>query len=196
MSAKLQLVRDNGKLNHRACMMDREFASPSAYIQAIESERPQWARLYATENTPVDEAPSVEALAAANRRIDRHIEKARTNWRPNQTLFTRHRLREHAARALDLNAALRDQAPLQRGRINHKEQDKRLAEADARILENPSSYIPIELKGKDTTGGEQLIGLNAFAHLGTRKAVAATREFVADNVSFASMDRFDRSSPR
>ncbi|MCY0386710.1 hypothetical protein OVY01_05555 [Robbsia sp. Bb-Pol-6] len=194
MSARLQLVRDERRLNHRACVLDREFAGPSAYIRAVESERAQWAMLFATEHMRKNGTPYATALEEAHVVIDRHLANARANWRPNQVLFTRHRLREHAARMLDLNAALRDQlAPAGR---DTPAALQALTLADARILEDAASYMPVELKGKESVDRERLLGPNAFLHVSTRKAVASTREFVAQNVSFKTMDERDRVLPR
>ena len=71
-----------------------------------------------------------------------------------------------------------------------------LSEADARILEDAASYMPVELKGKESVDRERLIGPNAFLHLGARKAVASTREFVAQNTGFGTMDALDAALPR
>ncbi|MGI4860258.1 MAG: hypothetical protein ACRYHA_25690, partial [Janthinobacterium lividum] len=194
MSARLQLVREHRQLNHRACVLDREFAGPSAYIHAVESERAQWAELFAAERMRTHGAPRDTALQEAHVVIDRHLANARANWRPNQVLFTRHRLREHAARTLDLHAALRDQ--LAPGAPDTPDVLRALTEADTRILEDRASYMPVELKGKESVDRERLIGPNAFLHLGARKAVASTREFVAQNVGFGTMDYLDDALPR
>jgi hypothetical protein len=192
MSAKLQLVRNCSQLNHRACALDREFSSASAYIEAVESERDKWVHLFAAEATPAGQAPSANAVAAANRKVTDHLSNARANWRPSQTLFTRHRLREHAARALDINLALHEQ--MSQSDPDHPEVVA-LAEANAKIIENPASYMPIELKGRETSSSARSYGPNILLHLGTNKTSTAQREFVADNVSFATMDRVDRELP-
>lgn len=192
MSARLQLVRNGAQLNHRACSLDREFASASAYIESVESERDKWVHLFAAETTPAGQAPDEATIRAAHSRIDEHLSNARANWRPSQTLFTRHRLREHAARALDLNQALHEQM---RPCDPEDPEVIALADANARILDDPESYMPIELKGRETTGSDRSYGPNVLLHLGTRKAMSAQREFVADNVSFATMDRVDREMP-
>lgn len=192
MSARLQLVRNGAQLNHRACSLDREFASASAYIEAVESERDKWVHLFAAETTPAGQAPDEAAIRAAHEKVDEHLSNARANWRPSQTLFTRHRLREHAARALDLNQALHEQ--MQPCDPDDPEVIA-LADANARILDDPESYMPIELKGRETTGSDRSYGPNVLLHLGTRKAMSAQREFVADNVSFTTMDRVDREMP-
>ena len=192
MSAKLQLVRNGSQLNHRACVLDCEFAGPSAYINAVESERSDWVRLFAAEATPPGEAPTEATLSAANERVDLHLQNARANWRPSQTPFTRFRLREHAARALDLNQALYEQI----GAAGKDDPDTiALAEANAAILTDPDSWMPIELKGREAANSDRAYGSNLFAHLATHTASSSQREIVADNVSFETMDRVDRELP-
>jgi hypothetical protein len=192
MSARLQLVRNGAQLNHRACTLDREFASASDYIAAVESERDAWEHLFAAEATPAGQKPSAAAMTAARKKVSDHLSNARANWRPSQTLFTRHRLREHAARALDINQALHEQM----SRANPDDPEViALAEANAKIIQDPESYMPIELKGRETTNSDRSYGPNVFLHLATRTGANAQREFVADNVSFATMDRVDRELP-
>lgn len=192
MSAKLQLVRNGAQLNHRACILDHEFASASDYIEAVESERDKWVHLFAAEATPAGQAPDDDAVAAAHRKVSDHLSNARANWRPSQTLYTRHRLREHAARALDINQALYEQ-------MSPADPDDpevvALAEANAMIIQDPASYMPMELKGRETTSSDRSYGPNIFLHLATRKTVTTQREFAVDNVSFATMDRVDRELP-
>jgi hypothetical protein len=141
MSTRLQLVQNHGKLNHRASTLDREFAGPTEYIKAVESERDKYVRVYAADETPAGQEPTAEALERAHAKLTSHLQNARANWRPSQTLFTRHRMREHAARALDLNQALYDQIE------NPDPEDPRviaLAEVNARILKDPDTYMPFE----------------------------------------------------
>jgi hypothetical protein len=60
----VQLVRENGTLVHRACLLDTEYSSASTYSEALDAARPQWVALLAAEIAEDQQA----ARALATRR--------------------------------------------------------------------------------------------------------------------------------
>ncbi|MFM0735957.1 autotransporter [Paraburkholderia xenovorans] len=198
--SKVQLVRENGSLVHRACLLDTEYSSAATYTEALDASRPQWVALFAAEiaetqrtahaqamragrPAPVFEAP--EKLAAE--RLDRHLGDVKANRRPNQTWFHRYRLSRNAALKIDaLNACAR-QKPAGRAALD--------AEI-TRILDNASSWLPAELKVKERTTSARNPGLNAGVQLNTKTTATGDRELFAQSIPFALADRLDDDAPR
>ncbi|CAM2195164.1 Autotransporter [Paraburkholderia kururiensis] len=196
-SAKLQLVREDGKLNHRACMLDVEYLDAKHYTEALDAGRPELIGLFAAQEvaqrnkagTASSSGPLDDPRVVAGKRIDQHLADVRKNQRPNLTYMHRFRLRESAALRIDANTA----ALAQSGG------DARLrAQVEARnaeILGDPDSWMPIELKVKERSTDTRSVGLNVLAQLHTRTSATGDREIVTENVSFDVLEALDRRQP-
>jgi cellulose synthase operon protein C len=195
-SAKLQLVREDGKLNYRACMLDVEFLSASMYTRAVDAARPELIDLFAANIVAQRQREGPQALAGgaapqedpqvlAGRRIDQHLATVRKNQRPNLTYMYRYRLHRDAALRLDANAALLAQS----GNDPHVKEtvDARNAE----ILGAPSSWMPIELKVKERNTYTQSFGPNMMFQLSTRTSATGDREIVTESVPFDVLETLD-----
>lgn len=196
--AKVQLVRENGMLNHRGCLFETEYASARTYTHAIDSRREQWIDLFATQT--LDEQAKERAEAArtgsavppqpnarevAAERLDRHLGDVKANRRMNQRFFHRHRLTSSAAKKIDVLETLRDGA----GPSPH---NAPLDQKIDRILSDPASWMPIELKVKERTSARPSRGLNLALQLNTQTSATGDRELFAEGIPFELLERLDR----
>lgn len=182
-TTRVQLARQADRLNHRACLMDQEFTSKSAYVESVAARRDAWVRLFAHARLNPGEQPTQAQLADAGRRIDAHLAEVNANWRPNQVLFHRSRLHAHAARRLDMNRALWQQGGTARLEA--------LAAENAAILDDPANWMPFELKARERIGRDRTIGPNVFLNLAARNEVSVDREFAVENVPFRVLEMLD-----
>ena len=192
-SAKLQLVREEERLVHRACLMDIEYSDVGAYAHALRASRDEVLQLmlahesYAQAGVPrgVSTVGSRSSLARANQRIDAHLADVHVNRSPHLTYVLRYRLRKHAAETLDANASLlaqSDGAPWLKAQI----------EADnERILSDRDSWMLVELKVRERTTRAQSIGPSAIAQLNTRTSATGDRELIVENVPFPVLEALD-----
>ncbi|MFM0553140.1 autotransporter [Paraburkholderia sediminicola] len=194
-SAKLQLVREDGLLSHRACMLDIEYLDARMYARAVQVARTELIDLFAAQivaqqrraaaagETATLEPDEIRRMAAE--RIDAHLSNALENQRPNLTYLLRYRLHRSTAARLEANAALLAQAggdPDVRARI----------EADnAAILGTPESWMPIELKIKERSTETRGIGLNTIVQLNARTSATGDREIVTESVPFGVLEALE-----
>lgn len=189
-SAKLQLVREDGKLNYRASMLDVEFLDARMYTRAVDAARPELieffaAKIIAQRQREGGQAPQTDPRVLASQRIDQHLATVRKNQRPNLTYMYRYRLHRDAALRLDANAAWLAQS----GNDPHVREtvDARNAE----ILGAPSSWMPIELKVKERNTYTQSFGPNMMFQLSTRTSATGDREIVTESVPFDVLEELD-----
>ncbi|WCM24400.1 autotransporter [Paraburkholderia bryophila] len=198
--SKVQLVRENGTLVHRACLLDTEYSSASTYTEALDASRPQWVALLAAEIAEDQQAARALATRAGNpppvfdpprrlaeQRLDSHLGDVKTNRRPNQTWFHRYRLSRGAAVKIDVLNACAKQGPAGRAALD--------AEI-TRILDNPASWLPAELKVKERTTSARNPGLNAGVQLNARTTATGDRELFSLSIPFALADRLDDEASR
>ncbi|WP_176059723.1 autotransporter [Paraburkholderia sp. BCC1876] len=198
--AKVQLVRENGALMHRACLFDTEYSSAETYTRAVDASRDQWVDLFAEQALAEQDAERQDARlngrpapqqpparAVAEERLDRHLGDVKANRRPNQTYFHRYRLKRGAAKQLDLLAAMSKQLPPAETAAGHPQID---AKVDG-ILNDPASWMPIELKVKERTTSTRSPGFNFALQLNTQTSATGDRELFAESIPFALVDRLD-----
>ncbi|WP_025597653.1 hypothetical protein [Burkholderia sp. WSM2230] len=211
-SAKLLLVRDDGRLNHRGSILDIEYQDARTYTRAVDEARGELIALFAAEAIARRErnealggrrrapgapdalhapyaphaphAPSPEAQAGE--RIDEHLANVRRNQRPNLTYVQRYRLRRHAALRLDANHAALVQAD------GDPWLQARIAETNASILDHPASWMATELKVKERNASARSFGPNVVLQLTTRTGAVGDREIVTEGVPFAVLETLDR----
>ncbi|MCR4468342.1 autotransporter [Burkholderia sp. SCN-KJ] len=199
--SKVQLVREDGALMHRACLLDTEYSSAQAYTSALDAGREEWVSLFAREIADKQQAerqqaaknglpapPQADPRILAGERIDAHLGDIKANRRPNQTYFHRYRLRRSAAARLDvlsaLNQGLPRDAAVERAALDEK---------TARILSDAASWMPLELKVKERTASTQRPGLNFALQLATQTSAIGDRELFAQSVPFSLAERLDTS---
>jgi hypothetical protein len=191
-SAKLQLVREEERLVHRACLVDIEYSNVQAYVSALQDSRKELLQLLlASENMNArvgganSAEPPAQAIARANQRINAHLADVLVNRSPHLTYVLRHRMRKHAAEALDANDA----------RLSRAGEDlalrKRIEADNERILSDRSSWMLVELKVRERTTRSRSIGPNAIARLNTRTSATGDREIVVENVPFQVLEALD-----
>jgi len=199
-SAKLLLVREDGRLNHRGSILDIEYQDARTYTRAVDAARGELIALFAAEavarnqrNEAADarrlahdaaHAPTPEAQAAE--RIDEHLANVRRNQRPNLTYVQRYRLRRHAALRLDANHAALAQAD------GDPRLQAEIAQANARILDDPATWMATELKVKERNASARSFGPNVMLQLTTRTGALGDREIVTEGVPFAVLETLDR----
>ncbi|WP_118179590.1 autotransporter [Paraburkholderia phosphatilytica] len=198
--AKVQLVREDGTLSHRACLLDTEYSSAETYTRAIDASRDQWISLFAAQTEDEQRAERQQAQLhgqpppvlppprqVAAERLDAHLADVKANRRPNQTYFHRYRLKRDAAKQLDVLSALSKQLPKQGAADACAEID---AKVD-RILNEPASWMPIELKVKERTTVTRAPGLNFLVQLNSHTSATGDREIFAESIPFALLERMD-----
>jgi cellulose synthase operon protein C len=199
--AKVQLVREDGALMHRACLLDTEYSSAETYTRALDASRDQWLDLFSEQILAEQEGERQQAQLAgqpppqqqpartlAAERLDRHLGDVKANRRPNQTYFHRYRLKRGAAKQLDMLAAMSKQLPPGERAAGHAQID---AKAD-RILGDPASWMPIELKVKERTTTTRSPGINFALQVNTQTSATGDRELFAEAIPFALVDQLDR----
>ena len=189
-SAKLHMVREEGRLVHRACLLDVEYSDADGYVAALHASRHDiFQLLLAHERSKGPANPDPATLRAqaarANQRIDAFIADVHVNRSPHLNYVLRHRLRKDAAEALDANTALIEQAGGDALRIARLEAD------NERILRDPTSWMLVELKVRERTTRAQSIGPSAIAHFNTRTSATGDREIIVENVSFEVLESLD-----
>ena len=204
--AKLLLVREDGRLNHRGSILDIEYQDARTYTRAVDAARGELVALFAAEararrerNAALGTAlyaegaagagearhePSAEAQAAE--RIDEHLANVRRNQRPNLTYVQRYRLRRHAALRLDANEAALAQAG------GEPRLEAHMAAANASILDDPASWMAVELKVKERNASARSFGPNVMLQLTTRTGAVGDREIVTEGVPFSVLEALDR----
>jgi hypothetical protein len=198
--AKVQLVREDGSLMHRACLLDTEYSSAETYTRALDASRNQWVDLFTEQVNAEQEGERQEARlngrpepqqpparTLAEQRLDRHLGDVKANRRPNQTYFHRYRLRRSAAKQLDMLAAMSKQLPPGEAVAGRAEIDEKVNG----ILNEPASWMPIELKVKERTTSTRSPGLNFALQLNTQTSATGDRELFAESIPFALVDRLD-----
>lgn len=190
-SAKLQMVREEGRLVHRACLLDIEYSDVAGYVGALHASRNEILRLLLAHERAkapagtADPSTARAQSARANRRIDAYIADVHVNRSPHLTYVLRHRLRKHAADALDANTALIEQAQGDATRVAQIEADTES------ISRDPTSWMLVELKVRERTSRTQSVGPNAIAHLNTRTSATGDREIIVENVPFQVLEELD-----
>ncbi|MDR3096658.1 MAG: autotransporter [Paraburkholderia sp.] len=198
--AKVQLVREGGTLMHRACLFDTEYSSAQTYTRAIDASRDQWIDLFSEH---IEEQQQAQRQANPNvplrpprelaaERLDQHLGDVKANRRPNQTYFHRYRLRRAAAAQLDVLHAAAAQLPRDGAHAERAQLDAKTA----RILQDPASWMPAELKVKERTMLTRSPGLNFMVQMNTHTSATGDRELFAQSVPFALMERLDERGPR
>ncbi|WP_429498347.1 hypothetical protein ACQUFY_02280 [Robbsia andropogonis] len=215
--AKVQRVRENGRLVSRACLVDLEYTDAHAYCRAMQAQRPRWIAFYANQ------APLGTSAAAAHeqatRRFVQHLADAMANRMPNQTYFHRWRLRRDKAEEIDGLSALATNALVEatiiekatrrapNGRLQRPgPPDPRLLAARAahdafqaeidKIADDPESWIPVEEKGKERSRQARSPGVNFAVQWNTTTSAVGEREIFSEALSFATMERLDRTARR
>ncbi|MDR6494339.1 autotransporter [Paraburkholderia sp. 22099] len=196
-SAKRLLVREDGRLSHRGCILDVEYLDARTYTRAVDEARAELVALFAApiiarrrkEGPPsrgrhARPEPAPEVLAA--QRIDTHLAAVRRNQRANLTYVRRYRLRRHAALRLDANTATLEQSG------DDPQLKERIDAANARILDDPASWMPIELKVKERNANARSFGPNVVLQLTTRMGAVGDREIVTEGVPFSVLEALDR----
>ncbi|MFM0126937.1 autotransporter [Paraburkholderia sediminicola] len=199
--AKVQLVREDGALMHRACLVDTEYSSAETYTRALDASRDQWVDLFTEQVNAEQEGERQEARlngrpepqlpparTLAEQRLDRHLGDVKANRRPNQTYFHRYRLRRSAAKQLDMLGAMSKQLPPGEAAAGRAKIDEKVNG----ILNEPASWMPIELKVKERTTSTQSPGLNFALQLNTQTSATGDRELFAESIPFALVDELDR----
>ena len=199
--AKVQLVREDGALVHRACLLDTEYSSAETYTRALDASRDQWVDLFTEQVNAEQEGERQEARlngrpepqlpparTLAEQRLDRHLGDVKANRRPNQTYFHRYRLKRSAAKQLDMLAAMSKQLPPGEAAAGRAKIDEKVNG----ILNEPASWMPIELKVKERTTSTQSPGLNFALQLNTQTSATGDRELFAESIPFALVDQLDR----
>lgn len=183
-SAKVQLVREDGRLVHRACVLDCEYVDArngaNGYETAVEANRDALAALFAADAASQGAA---DPMADAHVRIDAHLADIRANRRPHLTYVVRFRLRAHAARKLDAMSALAAQL----GELD--------PELDARfhaVLDDPDSWILSELKVRERSRRTRSVGPMVVGWLRSATSVTGDREIISENVPFDVQEALDR----
>jgi cellulose synthase operon protein C len=199
--AKVQLVRENGVLNHRACLFDTEYASARFYTDSIDATREQWIDLFsrqtleeqsaerdlaAQRGEPAPQQPEVRAVA--EKRLDRHLGDVKANRRMNQRFFHRYRLKRNAAKQLDILTALRDLPASRKDSVPREALDSKMDQ----ILGNAASWMPIELKVKERTAAKPGTGLNIALQMNTQTSSTGDRELFAESIPFVLLEQLDR----
>ena len=142
-AARMRLVRENGVLQPRACLLAFEFSRWEQYATAVLANREQWIdHLQANFNdAPNARQRAVEAL-------ETYLENARCNARINQRFVQRASLRPEAARRIDRHDVAIDliRANLHLP-VQQREDACRLLEARSEaLLREAGSWQPAELK--------------------------------------------------
>ena len=187
-SAKVQLVREDGCLVHRACVLDCEYMDArngsNGYEAAVQAHRDALVALFAAEAA---NRGAANPIAAAHARIDAHLADVGANRRPHLTYVLRFRLRAHAAKKLDaissLVAQLGGLAP------------DLAATLDARfhaILDDPDSWILSELKVRERSRRMRSVGPMIVGWLRSATSVTGDREIISENVAFDVLEALDR----
>lgn len=190
-SAKLQMVREEGRLVHRACLLDVEYSDVDGYVQAIHTSRNEIFQLLLADERSKGPADSVDPgmlraqAARARQRIDAYVADVHVNRSPHLTYVLRHRLRKDAAEALDANTALLVRAGGDALEI------ARLEAENERILRDPASWMLVELKVRERTTRAQSMGPSAIAHFNTRTSATGDREIIVENVPFEVLESLD-----
>jgi hypothetical protein len=190
-SAKLQLVREEGRLVHRASLLDVEYSDVDSYVGAIEASRSEIFELFLAAEQSQVPAGTVDPVALhactaqANQRLAAFIADVHVNRSPHLNYVLRYRLREQAAEALDANTAQLDQARGDAAPVARIEAD------NERILRDPASWLLAELKVRERTTRARSIGPSALIHLNTRTRATGDREIIVENVPFDLLDELD-----
>ncbi len=192
--AKVRISREGTSLIERACLLDSEYSNAESYIGDVEAHREQWISLFAAQAEDEQRAerkqaelngvallrlPSPRDVAAE--RLDAYLANVRMNRRLNQTYMHRYQLRGSAAKQLDVLTALGAQLPTHgaaeaRAKIDAKVQ---------RILNDPSSWVPVELKVKERSSVSRGPGLNFLAQMQPITTATGIRELFAEKIPFA-----------
>lgn len=199
-SAKLQLVREEERLAHRACLLDVEYSNADTYVSSLQASRDELLQLLlasARLSAPIQgrdgaanpAALPADALVRANQRIDAHLADVHVNRSPHLTYVQRYRLRRQAADELDANAALLAQSgnePWLRAQIEAQNKS---------ILSDRGSWMLAELKVRERTTRGRSIGPSVGVQFNTRTSSTGDREIVVENVPFQALEALDAAQP-
>lgn len=198
--AKVRLVREDNALVHRACLRDAQYSNVNAYTDDIEANRAQWVSLFTQQvedeqraerqlarlrGDPQPTLPPARELAES--RLNTHLADVKANRRLNQTYVHRSQLRQRSARELDALVALGAQLP----REGSASARARIDENVKRILNDPASWMPIELKVKERNAVTRGPGFNFLLQMHSNTSSTGEREIFAEKVPFALRERLD-----
>ncbi|RKP44545.1 hypothetical protein [Trinickia fusca] len=190
--AKVSLVREEGRLVHRVSYADTEFMHFNDYADAVRGDE-RWALMFGMDlNAPrmPDNPDERHAMLERGRaRIDAHLLEVKANYRQNQVMFHRFRLREHAAKALDTYAdriAMLTARRAPSDEIAHWEADY------AALLERPDSWLPVEFKVYERVSRQSSPGLNLGVRATLEQSATGERELISMIHKPAQLDAIDR----
>ncbi|WP_347555538.1 hypothetical protein [Robbsia sp. KACC 23696] len=210
--AKVQLVRENGRLVSRACLVDLEYTDVKTYCMAMKRQRARWISYYASQAAPG--TPPDIAHTQAARRFEQHLADVVKNSLPNQTHFHRWRLRRDKAEEIDglsamatqalaealaiekgtqrpANGRLQRRAPPDPRFIAAQEAHNAFQDAINALVDDPDSWIPIEEKGKERSRQSRSPGVNFALQWNTTTSAAGERELFSEAASFSAQERLD-----
>lgn len=193
--AKMSLVREDGRLVHRVSYADTEFAHFNDYAHAIRNDE-RWALMFGLDpdNPAVPNGADREAVLARGRaRIELHLAQVKLDYKDNQQLFYRFRLREHAAKQLDAYA---DRVATLRASGGSEDEIARWEHDYAQMLARSDSWLPVEFKGYERVGRQSSPGLNFGLRLTLDQSVQSERELVSMIHTPRQLDAIDRVWPR
>ncbi|WP_415805056.1 hypothetical protein [Bordetella muralis] len=192
--AKFNLVRDDGRLIHRACIMDCEYTSLNAFRDSLKQNQDEWVRFFAIGELSKEQGqPSAQARVAATTRGLAELEKVRARIDSaearNQVYFLRHRLREAVAKQIDVMEA----QIAQKGAGASDEDRAAVDAAITSLLTTPESWMPVDLKLKYvvSNGGPKRLGIRAALHLNTITEVVGEHDGVNAKIGFKALDAID-----
>ena len=154
--AKVRLARENGRLQHRNCVLDTEFHSVEDYVAAVEADRWRWLRHLEQKH-----AGQPDASERAETELAAHLLNTRRHAHSNQRFVQRCSLREDLARNIDhlsaTAAAIRTNTHLPQAT-----RDRLCAEheaACAALVTQAGAWLPLELKVIETESRRATAGL-------------------------------------
>lgn len=190
--AKVSLVREEGRLVHRVSYADTEFMHFNDYADAVRGDE-RWALMFGMDlespRMPRNDDERRAVLERGRANIDTHLKQVKANYRQNQVMFHRFRLREHAAKALDTYAdriAMLTARGASPDEIAHWEGDY------STLLERPDSWLPVEFKVYERVSRQSSPGLNLGIRATLEQSATGERELISMIHKPDQLDAIDR----